>query len=246
VGAKELTPYKGGWCGNEIYPDAFSQDIRDRARDYTFKFGEQLRKEGYRGYFDLDYLIDLDSGDLFLGELNPRVTGASSMTNHAAFAHADAPLFLFHLLEFAGVEFQYDVDDLNARWSDPDYIDSWCQLVIKHTEDSVDIVTEAPPTGIWRMTDSGAIEFSHFDYHRRAVATEQEAFFLRISGPDDYRYEGADLGILVLRGRSMGDDFKLNDRATAWIQGILSQYQAKSLPTAEVDVAPTAGAFKIL
>ena len=246
VGAKELTPYKGGWCGNEIFPGAFTQDIRDKARDYTFQFGEQLRKEGYRGYFDLDYLIDLDSGELYLGELNPRVTGASSMTNHAAFAHSDAPLFLFHLLEFSGVDFEFDVDDLNARWSDPDYIDSWCQLVIKHTKDSVDIVTKAPPTGIWRLNNDGSVAYSRFDYHRRAVESEREAFFLRITGPNDYRYEGADLGILILRGRSMTNDFQLNDRARAWIKGIVSQYEAKPLPTAEIEAAPTAGAFKIL
>ncbi len=246
VGARELTPYRGGWCGNEIFPGAFTQEIRDKARDYTFSFGQQLRKEGYRGYFDLDYLIDLDNGEIYLGELNPRVTGASSMTNHAAFAHADAPLFLFHLLEFAGVEFEFDVDDLNARWSDPEYIDSWCQLVIKHTENNVDIVTKAPATGIWKMSDDGSIAYSRFDYHRRAVASEREAFFLRITGPDDYRYEGADLGILVMRGRSMKDDFTLNDRARAWIKGILSHYEDWPLPTAQIEAAPTAGAFKIL
>ena len=119
VGFKELTPYRGGWCGNEIFPDAFTQKLRNKARDYTFRFGEQLRKEGYRGYFELDFLIDLKSGELYLGELNPRITGASSMTNHAAFAHADAPLFLFHLLEFSDVPFELDVDELNARWAEP-------------------------------------------------------------------------------------------------------------------------------
>ena len=246
VGAKELTPYKGGWCGNEVLVDAFSQSLRDQARDYAFAFGEQLRKEGYRGYFDLDFLIDQDKGELYLGELNPRVTGASSLTNHAAFAHADAPLFLFHLLEFAGVEFEFDVDDLNDRWSDPDYIDSWCQLVIKHTQATVDIVTQAPATGIWRMSGDGVIEYSRFDYHRRAVASEREAFFLRITGPGDYRYEGADLGILVLRGRAMTENFKLNPRARSWIKGILTHYQAKSLPKAQLASAPAAGAFKIM
>jgi len=244
VGAKELTPYRGGWCGNEIFPGAFTQEIRDKARDYTFQFGEQLRKEGYRGYFDLDYLIDTDNGEIYLGELNPRVTGASSMTNHAAFAHADAPLFLFHLLEFSGADFEFDVEDLNARWSDPDYIDSWCQLVIKHTEDKIDIVTDAPPTGIWKMNDDGAVEFSRFDYHRRAVSNEQEAFFLRITGADDYRYEGADLGILILRGRSMSSEFVLNERARAWINGIVANYRGKPLPAPEA--APAAGAFKIM
>ena len=62
------------------------------------------------------------------------------MTNLAAFAHADAPLFLFHLLEFSGVDFDLDVDALNARWAEPRNIDAWGQLVMKHTRDSVELV----------------------------------------------------------------------------------------------------------
>jgi biotin carboxylase len=114
VGARELTPYKGGWCGNEVFPGAFSEDVRHRARDMAEKFGNELLNCGYRGYFDLDFLIDQDSGDVYLGELNPRICGASPMTNHAAFAYADAPLFLFHLLEFSGVRFEIDVRGLNS------------------------------------------------------------------------------------------------------------------------------------
>lgn len=246
VGFGELTPYKGGWCGNEIFPGSFSEDILQQARRYTFQFGEQLRKEGYRGYFDLDYLLDQDNGQLYLGELNPRVTGASSMTNHAAFAHADAPLFLFHLLEFSGVDFELDIDDLNSRWADPDYIDSWSQLVIKHTSDSVDEITRAPATGIYRLQPDGKVTYDRFDYHRRAVESEDEAFYLRIAGPGDFRYEGADLGILVTRGRSMTPDFQLNDRAQAWITGIVGAYEGKTPEPAHAEQAPAAGAFKIL
>lgn len=248
VGFKELTPYKGGWCGNEIFANSFTQDIRDKAREYTFRFGEALREEGYRGYFELDFLIDQDNGELYLGELNPRVTGASSMTNHAAFAHADAPLFLFHLLEMSDVDFELDIDELNERWSHPDNIDSWSQLVMKHTEDSVGYITEAPESGIWKMDDDGKVSYERFDYHRRAVETEQEAFYLRISGKGDYHYEGADLGILITRGRLMTDDFELNERAHAWIKGIKAHYHA--IPVADAPTQPVvnleAGAFKML
>jgi biotin carboxylase len=55
-----------------------------------------LRKEGYKATSSWTYLIDKDNGEIYLGELNPRVTGASSITNHAAFALSDAPLHLFH------------------------------------------------------------------------------------------------------------------------------------------------------
>jgi hypothetical protein len=246
VGQKELTPYKGGWCGNEVFPGAFSEGVRARAREMAFKFGNQLWREGYRGYFDLDFLIDQDSGDVYLGELNPRVCGASPMTNHAAFAYADVPLFLFHLLEFSGQDFDLDVEALNARWADPEFIDDWSQIVIKHTDASVDIVTQAPPTGIWKQASDGSVSYHRFDYHRAAVETEREAYFLRITGAGDYRYEGADLGILITRGRSMTDEFRLNERAQRWIKGLASYYYGKPLEALQEPAAPEAGAFKIL
>lgn len=246
VGFKELTPYRGGWCGNEILATAFPKKIRERARNLTFKFGEQLRENGYRGYFELDFLIDNETGDIWLGELNPRVTGASSMTNHAAFAHADAPLFLFHLLEFSKQDFKLDVNELNQRWADPDMIDGWSQMVIKHTEDNVDIITQAPETGIYKMLEDGRVVFDRFDYHRRAVENENEAFYLRIQNVGDYRYEGADLGILVTRGRSMTKNFELNDRSQKWIHGIKSAYAANPLPVADAGPALAEPAFKIM
>lgn len=245
VGFPELTPYRGGWCGNELFGKTFNEKVRAKARDYTFNFGQQLAKEGYRGYFEIDYLIDLKSNEIYLGELNPRITGASSMTNHAAFAHADAPLFLFHLLEFSDVPFDFDVEELNARWADPHNVDPWSQMVIKHTEDTLDIVTAAPETGIWRLLQDGQVVYDRFDYHRRAVESETEAFFLRILKPGDYRYEGADLGILITRGRSMTNGFQLTDRARRWIDGIKGQFATRPVGAAVVpEIAEPA--FKIL
>ena len=246
VGRKELTPYKGGWCGNEIFPGAFTEKVRNKARDMAFRFGNQLIKEGYRGYFDLDFLIDETDGEVYLGELNPRICGASSMTNHAAFAYADAPLFLFHLLEFSGLKYKIDVEELNERWAKKEFIDSWSQLVIKATDEVVDIVTHAPPTGVYRMASDGSVSYDRFDYNRQAIESEREAFFLRITGPGDYRYEGADLGILITRGRVMSDDFDLNDRARDWIKGIKKLYAAKPLTEVQRDEAPAPGSFKIL
>lgn len=224
VGFKELTPYKGGWCGNEIYPNAFNPEIREKAIKYTQLFGNQLRKEGYKGYFELDFLIDQDNGEVYLGELNPRVTGASSITNHAVFALADAPLFVFHILEWMDVEYNLNIKELNERWARQENIDGWSQLIVKHTEDTIEYVSEAPASGIYKMFDNGHIQFDRMDTHRRAVETENEAFFLHISKKGDYIYEGADMGILVSRGRMMTDDFKLNTRAKNWIQAIRGKY----------------------
>ena len=249
VGFKELTPYRGGWCGNEVSAKAFPQDVRDYARDSAFRVGEALRRIGYNGYFEVDFLTDLDNGEVYLGEINPRITGASSMTNLASFAHADAPLFLFHLLEFSGVDFHLDVEAINARWADAENVDTWSQMVIKHTSDTVELITAAPRSGVWEIADDGSVRFVRPQTHRRTVQSENRAFFLRIAGEGDYFYEGADLGILVTPGRLMGEGFRLRRRAKAWVDGIRGQYTSTPLDAAALQEEPRlveAGSFKIL
>ncbi len=248
VGFKELTPYKGGWCGNEIYADAFTPQIRKKARRYTRLFGDQLRKEGYKGYFELDFLIEEKTNKVYLGELNPRITGASSITNHAVFALADAPLFIFHLLEWMNQPYEISVDSINKRWFKAENIDDWGQLVIKHTEDNLKVIRQAPRSGIWVMEEDGSIRFDRMDTHRRAVEADNEAFFLRIARKDDYLYEGADIGILVMRGRLMTRDFKLKDRARKWIDAIKGEFKAvtpRNIKTMEQKVGEIGG-FKMM
>jgi len=248
VGFKELTPYKGGWCGNEIYPNAFNADIREKAKKYTQQFGDQLRKEGYKGYFELDFLIDKDANEIYLGELNPRVSGVSSLTNHAKFAITDVPLFLFHMLEWLDIPYEIDTNELTNRWAQAESVDSWSQLVIKHTRKTLELVTEAPQSGIWEMKKNGNILFKKMDAHRQSVVGDSEAFYMQITQKDDYLYEGADLGILVMRGRLMSDNFELSERAKRWIRALRAKYKADMIDLGlltEEDLLETDG-FKML
>jgi hypothetical protein len=50
VGFPSLPP-SWRWCGNEIFAGA-SNEVLQSARDSTVRFGEQLKKEGYRGYLN--------------------------------------------------------------------------------------------------------------------------------------------------------------------------------------------------
>src|SRR6185312_14193345 len=46
TGYPELTPYRGGWCGNDIFSEALSSEHRERARVLTQQLGERLAGEG--------------------------------------------------------------------------------------------------------------------------------------------------------------------------------------------------------
>jgi biotin carboxylase len=244
IGHPELTPHRGGWCGNDIFPEALSSADTERARELTRKLGDRLRAEGYRGFLEVDYLVDVDTGDLYLGEMNPRISGITSMTNVTAAAYADIPLFLFHLLEFLDVDYEIDVDDINRRWAQASSVDVWSQLVMKDTRDDVQQLTAAPRTGIWRLDDSGAIDFARWGNDWHSLHDEAEAFFLRVLAPGDYTYPGADLGVLVARSRMQDDDGRLTERAQQWIEGIKSQFSGTPIEPQEEQPPAGALAFK--
>ena len=229
TGHPELTPHRGGWCGNDVFPDALSPEHRERARTLTRKLGDRLAREGYRGFLEIDYLADVDTGELYLGEINPRISGVTSMTNVSAGAYADVPLFLFHLLEYLDVEYEIDVEDINRRWAEASGEDVWSQIILKDTGDAVELLTRAPQTGIWRLEGDG-MRFVRWGHDWHSLQDETEGFFLRVLGPGDYRYPGADLGVLVARSRMQTDDNQLTDRAREWIAAVHGQFTSAPAP----------------
>src|SRR5690348_10476436 len=231
TGYPELTPYKGGWCGNDVFPEALSEADRTIAISHVRRLGDRLAREGYRGFFEVDVLVDLDSGAVYLGELNPRISGASSITNVTAGAYADIPLFLFHLLEFMDVDYHVDVDEINERWRDLAAVDVWAQLIMKEPTDSVERILEAPRTGTWHLQDDGRLKFVRVTNDWHDVTHEDECFYLRVYGPGDYRFKGADLGILVTKGRMQTAD-GITERCRRYITGIRSAYESERLPKA--------------
>jgi biotin carboxylase len=231
TGYPELTPYKGGWCGNDLFPDALSEADRNVAIGHVRKLGDRLAREGYKGFLEVDVLVDTDTGAVYLGELNPRISGVSSMTNVTAGAYADMPLFLFHLLEFMDVDYTIDVAEINERWSALAAVDVWSQLIMKEPGDEVERILAAPRTGSWRMTDGGALAFEHVSNDWHEITSEDEAFFMRVYGPGDYKFHGADLGILVTKGRMQTAE-GLTERCRRYITGIRAHYQSEPLPAA--------------
>ena len=236
TGYPELTPYEGGWCGNDVFPQALAPEHRTRAIDLVQRFGERLREEGYVGFFEFDVLVDIDDGQVYMGEVNPRISGASSMTNVTAGAYADIPLFLFHLLEYMDVDYTIDVDDINERWRELAAVDVWSQLIMKEPGDEVERILAAPMTGTYRLNEDGTMSFSQVAHDWHEIIDENEAFFMRVYGPGDYRFHGADLGILVTKGRMQTDD-GLTKRALDYIEGIRRMYVSEEIND-DLDMEP--------
>jgi hypothetical protein len=142
------------------------------------------------------------------------------------------------------VDYEIDVADINRRWAETASADVWSQIILKDTGDEVEQLTAAPKTGIWRMDAAGGIAFARWGNDWHSLHDESEAFYLRVLAPGDYRYPGADLGVLVARSRMQADDNQLTERAHQWIDGIKGQFAGASLPPAEAPAPTGAMAFK--
>ena len=222
TGFPEVTPYKGGWCGNDAFTGGMEKE-RMAVQTMARKLGNKLYKTGYTGAFCMDFLIDTDTREVYLGEINPRISGASPLTNLITSTYGGCPIYMFHLLEFMDVDWKLDLSAVQRRWSE---FDNWSQLILKYPVDRVEMITKAPSSGIYRMDKRGAIKLVRKSIDWFLVSDEDEAFYLRVYTAGDYRYHGADLGILVSRGRFQTDGRQLTDRAKAWVKAINGEFES--------------------
>lgn len=236
TGFAEVTPYKGGWCGNDVFHDGLEKERRAVTR-MAQKLGERLYKAGYRGAFCMDFLVDTDTGEVYLGEINPRISGASPLTNLISSTYGGCPIYLFHMLEFMDVDWEADLAKVQQRWNE---FDNWSQLILKYPVDRVEMISKAPASGIWRMDAKGEIKLVRKSIDWFLVSGEEEAFYLRVYTAGDYRYHGADMGIIVSRGRFQGDDRKLTERAKAWVAAIHREFSAIPVSGSSAPAPPPA------
>lgn len=241
IGVESLTAYAGGWCGNELYEEAFSRELRRQVQQKTQAIGDVLYQRGYRGYFEVDYLIDLDTHELYLGELNARITGISAMTNMSDFSVEHIPLFLFHLLEYEPeVELTLDINTFNQAVLAEGAAGTASQVILNYTETGMKILTEAPVSGVYRLDADGCFTLKQAGYNRCDALAENEAYLLQIMPEGNYVYKGADLSIMFMNCRIRDSKGKLNEDGERWVQALKSQYRYRDLDQEEQAVADDA------
>lgn len=230
IGINALTPYAGGWCGNELYQNAFSADIRRQVMLKSQAMGDALYQRGYRGYFELDYLIDLDTDEVYLGELNARITGISAMTNMSDFSADNIPLFLFHLLEYEPtVEVSLDVNAFNQKMLAEGAKGTAAQVILKYTEKKLQIITQAPVSGVYVMEADGSLGLKAAGHDRREALAENEAFILRIMDSGEYAYKGGDLAIMFVNQVIRNAEGGLNPAGVRWVDALKACFKFRNL-----------------
>jgi len=232
IGEPSLTPYKGGWCGNDWHDLAFPQAVKQLAMENTEKLGDALYKHGYRGYFEVDYLIDLDTNTLYLGELNPRLSGVTALTNSTPFCQQTIPLFLFHVLEYSDLNWEINPTAYNqASLNQPEGMPIG-QLIFKYTDDDLKIVQDAPISGVYRLQSDGTMLLVKPATSPLEANGPDEAFFFRIMKDNDYAYHGGDLAILFTPNK-IQNGASITEKGKQWVTAVKNAYRIRELTQEE-------------
>lgn len=234
TGHPELTDYLGGWSGSELYPTVLSPEAKSRVIAMVEAFCSQLSEEGYRGILEVSILLDLENGELYLGELNPRISGSSPHSN-LALAGKTLPLFAFHLLEFSEVVLNLDPVEVREQREALLGSATVSTLVIQAPSSRPGRVLKAPKTGKYVISDEGQeLTLLAEDSDWTTLDEPDQVFWFRTVGIGDYCSKGVDVGMLMLRQRVQGKNRELLPLAKSLAEVIHRDYTV--LPDSKFNV----------
>lgn len=200
AGIPALTPFPGGWCGNYVDQDIFSPELRRAAFEIVRRIGEGLAARGYLGCFGVDLMRVVETGELFVTEVNGRFTGASPMANYVTSASAGAPLIKHHLAEYRGRASRGEIEVFNERVLEAEVPEPLTLLSLSApAERLAGILGDVPLGGIWRS--DGEPRFARTGARWRDIGGPEEALFAPLVVPGEALCaDNKTLGYVVTRG----------------------------------------------
>jgi hypothetical protein len=98
TGESLLTKLPMSTCGRG-WPADIDGQIKKKISKITIKVGKAIYKLGFRGFFGLDFILDKNN-NLFLLELNPRLTASFPFYTLLEINRKQTPLLLYHYQSF--------------------------------------------------------------------------------------------------------------------------------------------------
>lgn len=233
VGHAAVAIHRGSSSGLEFSPQLVSEQLVVQARDMVVRYGRELAQLGYLGIFEVDLLHDLDTGALYLGESNPRMSGCAMVSNAVTAQAWGFALYALQVLAFSEHPPRVDTESLNTQLCALPGDVEWSNILVRHLDARPQVVIEAPITGRYRVKAEGDATFDEVDRDWFSLRGPSELFEMSYRRPGDVLVRGDDIGTIVLRSLAQSPDGELTPAAQHFVRTFLSQYETRSIGLAE-------------
>lgn len=104
--------------------------------------------------FGIDFVVDLETYQVYFMEINPRLTGSTTISYQLYQAEGmQFPLAVYHCLEFMNAKLQLDIEAYNKQWQElTHYRVPATHIAIKPFSEHERNLTLNIPAGLWKIT----------------------------------------------------------------------------------------------
>lgn len=229
IGHEEVAIFDGSSSGLEYIPDFVDAQIRMDIVRRVERLGNVLIEEGFRGLFEVDFLLDMDSGDVFFGEMNPRFSGCGMVTNAVTAEVWGVPLYALHLLEFLDHDVNLRPDLWNSSWEASGVGSEWSNIIVRHLDARAAIDTTVPRTGTYKVNADSSLSFESPGSHWFDLPDADRVFYLAFHSPGTIRVRGDTIGLLLRRRRAQDANASFTDESRTLIRAVHSMYAPRPL-----------------
>ncbi len=168
TGIPELTPGLGSTVGNDFtYANKLDKKIKDEIFVEIQKLGEILKSEGYRGLFGLDLVLDKNTNEIYIIEINARQTANIPLQTKLEIKANKTPLLLLHIAEFLDIQ-----DEAEPETEFSELIGS--QIFLRSKRDSFEIKNELH-SGIYRLqSDNSAKDWNSMQVKENVILIDED------------------------------------------------------------------------
>lgn len=93
----------GVTCGRQWPARFISTNQIEQIKNISKIIGNFMNTDGFRGFFGIDFLIDKGTGQIYISEVNARLTASSAFFTLLEIGLNTIPLMAYHLAEFMGI-----------------------------------------------------------------------------------------------------------------------------------------------
>lgn len=211
----------GVFCGGQFGYEQFNKSTIDEAVKYGNIIGEEVYKLGYKGLYGLDIII-AENGEVFVLEMNARITGLSLIIMMLQSDQNEIPLQLLNILELGG--FEYSIDNPQEFEQYPYKVRKGSYMLLMNKfENDIRLKGSLKP-GVYKYNNNN-IEFVRDGFRLKEIKEDDEFIITATPNPTTVKYPGKRILRIISRDRAMDQNDKLTEKFVNVVKFIESNFE---------------------
>src|SRR4030066_505600 len=221
VGAK-LPSRSGIYAGHDWAYFHYPKEIQEQAVGIARRFGDYLYKNGFKGVFGLDLIIE-EEKKVWPVECNPRETDAFPLICMLQMERGLIPMTVFHILEHLGVDYNIDFDEVDGNYKQ-DFNAS--QILLYNPLDESAVDRGILKAGVYKV-ENGKLVFLRPGFLFSDLKGENEYLYtegVEKESNNPYKPHGR-MVRLIKKGGVLVDKSKLNEKVKEVVDLVYKEFK---------------------